>query len=98
MLDHRLRRWASIEKALVQCLVLSLGGIWSSEISDQSVINSLTLEAMNFYINHENQRFFFKFDININVLVTFIWFIWIPMLWVYGHYKSFTLETSDSDV
>ena len=29
---------------------------------------------------------FFKFEIIINVLVSSFRFIWIPMLWVYGHY------------
>ena len=32
---------------------------------------------------------FFKFEILINVLVIYFRFIWIPMLWVYGHYKYF---------
>ena len=30
---------------------------------------------------------FFQFEIIINVSVSSFWFIWIPMLWVYGHYK-----------
>ena len=32
---------------------------------------------------------FFQFEIIINVLVNSFRFIWIPMLWVYGHYKYF---------
>ena len=49
---------------------------------------------------------FIQFEIIINVLVGSFWFIWIPMLWVYGHYKyvyfysvgiDFSLQTSDSD-
>ena len=28
---------------------------------------------------------FIQFEIPINVLVSSFWFIWIPMLWVYGH-------------
>ena len=28
---------------------------------------------------------FFKFEIIINVLVSSFWFIWIPVVWVYGH-------------
>ena len=40
-----------------------------------------------FCINMETQ-WFFQFEIIINVLViSFFCFIWIPMLWVYGHYK-----------
>ena len=30
---------------------------------------------------------FFQFEIIINVLVSFFRFIWIPMIWVYDHYK-----------
>ena len=29
---------------------------------------------------------FFQFKITINILVSSFRFIWIPMLWVYGHY------------
>ena len=32
---------------------------------------------------------FFQFKIIINVLVISFRFIWIPVLWVYGHYKYF---------
>ena len=28
------------------------------------------------------------FEIIINILDNSSWFIWIPMLWVYGHYKN----------
>ena len=35
------------------------------------------------------QKGFIQFAIIINVLVSSFWFIWIPMLWVYGHYKYF---------
>ena len=28
---------------------------------------------------------FFQFEIILIVLVSFLRFIWIPMLWVYGH-------------
>ena len=34
---------------------------------------------------------FFQFEIIINVLVRSFRFIWIPVLWVYGHYKCCTL-------
>ena len=34
-----------------------------------------------------NRKGFFQFEITINGLVSSFWFIWIPMLWVYGHYK-----------
>ena len=32
---------------------------------------------------------FIQFEIINNVLVNTSWFIWIPMLYVYGHYKYF---------
>ena len=40
-----------------------------------------------FYKNLGGQRVFFQFEIIINVLVRSFRFIWIPMLWVYGHEK-----------
>ena len=30
---------------------------------------------------------FFQFEIIIHVLVSSLWFTWIPVLWVCGHYK-----------
>ena len=33
-------------------------------------------------------QFFFKFNITTNVLVISFRFIWILMLWVYGHYNN----------
>ena len=46
----------------------------------------LTLEILKYFcINHGDQRFL-QFEIIINVLVVSFRFIWIPMLWVYGHY------------
>ena len=32
---------------------------------------------------------YFQFDIIIDVLVSSFWFIWIPMLWGYGHQNIF---------
>ena len=32
---------------------------------------------------------YFQFKIFINVLVSSFWFIWIPVLWGYDHYKYF---------
>ena len=32
---------------------------------------------------------FFQFEIIISVLVSSFWFICLPMLWVYNHYKYF---------
>ena len=49
----------------------------------------LTRKALKYvYINQETKSFFqFEIIINmINVLVSYFRFIWIPILWVYGHY------------
>ena len=35
----------------------------------------------------EDQRGVFQFEIIINIIVSSFRFIWIPMLWVYGHYN-----------
>ena len=40
-----------------------------------------------FCMSYGKQSVFFQFKIIINVLVSSLRFIWIPMLWVYGHYK-----------
>ena len=40
-----------------------------------------------FYENYGDQTGFFQFEIIINALISSFWFIWIPMLWVYDHYK-----------
>ena len=34
---------------------------------------------------------FFQFEIIMNVLVSFFRFIWIPVLWVFGHNKYLLL-------
>ena len=39
---------------------------------------------------------FFRFEIIINILVDSFRFIWIPVLWVYRHYKYFTLSVRGS--
>ena len=47
-------------------------------------------------------KWFFKFEIIINVLSSSFRFIWIPMLDVYGHYHFFQcgdrIYTNKSDV
>ena len=40
---------------------------------------------------------FFQFEIIINVLVSFFRFIWIPMLYVYGHYKYYYSYIAGND-
>ena len=44
------------------------------------------------YILYKLWRFFFLFNIIINVLVSSFCFIGIPMSWVYGHYISLILS------
>ena len=44
----------------------------------------------------ENKRFF-QFEIIINVLASSFCFIWIPILWVYGHYKYFYYDSAGID-
>ena len=43
-----------------------------------------------------DQIVFCHFEIIINILVSSFRFIWIHMLWVYGHYKYFTLPVGGS--
>ena len=51
---------------------------------------SHTLTALTYFsINHPRLKWGFLFETMINVSVMFSLFIWIPMLWVYGHYKRF---------
>ena len=40
---------------------------------------------------------FFQFEIISNVFVSCFWFIWIPMLWVYGHQKYFYYYSAGID-
>ena len=55
------------------------------------IILNQPLQRWNiFYIHHGDQRVY-QFEIIINILVSSLRFIWIPMSWVYGHYKYFTL-------
>ena len=54
---------------------------------------TLTLKALKYFrLNYGDQ-----FEIIINVLVSSFRFIWIPMLWVYGHYKYITLISVSID-
>ena len=40
---------------------------------------------------------FFQFEIIINVLLSCFWYIWIPGLWVYGHWKYFYFYSAGID-
>ena len=52
--------------------------------------DALALKALKGLIQTKITKLLF-FEIIINVLVSCSRFIWIPTLWVYGHYKYFTL-------
>ena len=65
------------------------------------------LQCWNMFVSAmETKEFilFILFEIIIKVLVSSFWFIWIPLLWVYGHYifllsqRGDRLQTSESDV
>ena len=57
----------------------------------------LTLTKLNYFcINHGDQRD--VFEIIINVLASSFWFIWIPMLWAYGHHKYFIPSVRESSL
>ena len=45
--------------------------------------------SAEFFIKTFETKVFFQFEIIITGLAGSFWFIWIPMLWVYGHYKYF---------
>ena len=58
----------------VSCLLVSVHNKGAIPVTNNpdNQIGSLTLEALYFfYENHENQRVFFKFEIIINVFVSF---------------------------
>ena len=48
---------------------------------DKGLFYRLTLEALNFLAAKD----FLQFESIMTVLVSSFRFIWIPMLWVYGH-------------
>ena len=80
--------WFSGARASSDCLWTSS----SETLNTHNKYEILTLWALNYFCkNHGDQKFFFQFEIIINVLVSSFWFIWISMLWVYGHINIFTL-------
>ena len=60
------------------------------------VDTSLTLKVLKYLLYKPKDQRPFQFEIIITVLVSSFRFIWIPMLWVYGHYKYFTLSARGS--
>ena len=56
----------------------------------------LTIKALTYFCKKHEEKGLFQLEFIINILVSFFWFIWIPMLWIYGHYKyynSFSVGT-----
>ena len=49
----------------------------------------LPLQCCIIFVQTMETKFFFQFEIIINVLASFFCFVKIPMLWVYDHYKYF---------
>ena len=64
--------------------VLSPRWYRGASTADSCLSSVLTLKYLCIY-NHGDQRF--QFGIIINALVIFSRFIWLPTLFVYGHYK-----------
>ena len=70
-----------------QCFCLaSLPYIWGERHLYMFYIQINPLGAEIFSYKPWRTEDFVQFKIIINVLVSSFWFIWIPMLWVYGHY------------
>ena len=60
--------------------------------------NHLTLKALNLFVKKTSQlNDFFPFGIIIKVLVNSFLLIWIPMLWVYSHFKYFYTYSAGID-
>ena len=58
---------------------------------------ALTLTTLNYFLDLSNMetKGFFKFESILYVLDSC--FIWISMLWVYGHYKYFNFSSVGAD-
>ena len=56
-------------------------------ISDYCILHKPSQHWNTQLLKQWRSTSFFKFEILIDVLVISFRFIWIPMLWVYGHYK-----------
>ena len=63
----------------VWAVILENTGYWTNVFLTPTMIDY-------FYINHGDKGFF-QFKIIINVLASSSRFIWMPLLWVYGHYQ-----------
>ena len=56
-------------------------------------LQTLTLATLKYFcINHWDKKFLFLIWNHYKSSFSFFRSIWIPMVWVYGHYKYFTLS------
>ena len=71
--------------------------LWRKMFCSITKVSSwLTLKALKYFVLTMETKGFYQFEIIINVFVSSFGFIWIPMVWVYGHYKYFTLSVLES--
>ena len=52
-----------------------------------SSFNMFNVQRWSVFVKAIEKMDFSRFEIIINVLVSSFWFIWIPMSWIYDHYK-----------
>ena len=69
-------------------VIVSLASGWLILYQVCTTVNN-PCKAELFVFKPWRPKGYFLFEIIINVLVISFWFIWIPMLWVYDHYKYF---------
>ena len=68
-------------------LMLCLKDITKTE--NKTWLTLQPLQRWNIFYKLWRTKGFFQFEIIITALVSSFWFIWIPMLLVYSHYKYF---------
>ena len=77
-----------IHSLIVTLMVCKISKQQNPTRQEAMILCDLTLTTLKYFcINHGDQKRFFQFEIIANVSVSFFCFIWIPMLWVHGHYK-----------
>ena len=87
IMSHQCKLLAQVLILLCECRDVLYLNISAHNIIGVSIA---TLKALKFFRMNRGKRGdqrVFQFEIIINVLVSSFWFIWIPMLCVYGHYK-----------
>ena len=78
---------------------------WAIPASQTMFSNVIHSISNAFSFNPHTLKYFlyepwclFQFEVSINVSVSSYRFIWIPMLWDYGHYKYFTFSVRGSSL